>query len=67
MDDGNGDKMKSRGKLGNDEKVKFVGLKKVWDGEGKLVGSDLYGNYYFQFHFSIPVEQTNPYYYVEKN
>ena len=31
-------KMESGCKLGNNEKVKFVGSGKVWDGERKLVG-----------------------------
>ena len=34
----NGAKMKSRGKLGNDEKVKFVGSGKMRDWERKFVG-----------------------------
>ena len=37
--------MESRGKLGNDEKVKFVGPIKMWDGERKFVGPGIYVNY----------------------
>ena len=38
--------------------------RKVWDGERKLVGPNLYGNSHFQFpsqfHSSFHVEQTGP-------
>ena len=37
--------MESRSKLGNDEKVKFVGPVKMWDGERKFVGPEMYVNY----------------------
>ena len=33
---------------------------KVWDGERKLMGPDLYGNSYIQFHYAIPCIQTDP-------
>ena len=41
--------MESRGKLGNDEKVKFVGPRCEME-KKKLVGHKIYGNY----HISIP-------------
>ena len=49
IDDGNGNeykgvKMESRGKLGDDGKVKFVGPKKNVDRERKLVGLEIYVN-----------------------
>ena len=41
--------MKSKGKLGNDEKVKFVGPEKVSEGEKTCEPQDIYVNYHFHF------------------
>ena len=49
--------MKSRGKLGDDEKIKFVGLEKVWDGERKLVGPRIYENSFLDFYCSTANNQ----------
>ena len=39
----------SRGKLSNNEKLKFVGPGKMWDGERKFVSPKIYVNYHFHF------------------
>ena len=54
-----GVKMEIIGILCNVEKVKFVGPGKVWDGERKLVGPEIYGNYTSQFHSPIPLYNSN--------
>ena len=38
--------MKSKGKLSNDEKVKFVDSEKVWEWKKKLTGRDIYVHYH---------------------
>ena len=50
----NGVKMESRGKLGNDEKVKFVGPMKRVRWKEKTCGPVMYVNYNFQFSLSFP-------------
>ena len=44
-------KMKSRGKLSNDGKVKFVCPENMWDEERKLVGLKIYVNYTKTYNF----------------
>ena len=46
--------MESRGKLDNDEKVKFVGPSKIVRLREKTCGPRTYGNYIFQFQNLIP-------------
>ena len=46
--------MENRGKLGNDDKVKFVGPRKMWDWERKLVAHGIYESHHFHFPYSFP-------------
>ena len=51
-------KMESRGKLGNDEKVKFVSLRKSVKWREKTCGPKIYGNDHITLNFLIYFQAT---------